>query len=182
MTGNYAFSNIPAGHYTIEAQSPGFAVFRLADQVLVNGGQLRVDAHLSVGGITEQVTVAAPGAPRPQNTAGSERIRVGGMVHAARLIQRVNPVYPPDLQARGLEGTVLLQAVVSKEGVPLSLRVQNTPANQEFANAALNAVRQWRYEPTLLNGEPIEVVTSIEVDFNLNAQQPLIDDRLRPNQ
>ena len=91
-------------------------------------------------------------------------------MQAANLLEQVKPVYPPDLQAQGVEGTVLLSAVISKEGIPHSLTVQNSAVNQAFVNAAMDAVSQWRYRPTLLNGEPIEVITTIEVEFKLSAQ------------
>jgi protein TonB len=83
------------------------------------------------------------------------------------LTRQVKPIYPADMQAQGLEGTVLLAAVISKEGTPLSLSPLNTAVNPEFVTAAVDAVGEWRYQPTLLNGEPIEVTTTITVDFRL---------------
>ena len=67
----------------------------------------------------------------------------------------------------GVEGSVILSAVISKEGVPLQLSVVNGAVNSEFISAAISAVNQWRYHPTLLNGEPIEVQTTVQVDFTL---------------
>lgn len=71
------------------------------------------------------------------------------------------------LQTQGIEGTVLLAAVISKDGAPLSLRPQNTAVNSEFITAAMDAVGQWRFQPTLLNGEPVEILTTITVEFKL---------------
>jgi TonB family protein len=99
--------------------------------------------------------------------AAPQRVRVGGNVAAANLITKVAPVYPADMKAQRLEGTVLLQAVISKEGVPQSLNVQNADVNRAFVDAAIDAVKQWRYRPTLLNGEPVEVITTITVNFTL---------------
>jgi protein TonB len=79
----------------------------------------------------------------------------------------VRPVYPADLQEQGIQGSVILNAVISKQGVPLQLSVTNTGANPALIDAAIGAVNQWRYQPTLLNGEPVEVLTSIQVDFTL---------------
>jgi len=169
--GVWTFTGMSAGHYTIEVQAPGFAAFRLGDLTLVNGGKLQVDARLSVGRISESIRVAGGGTPNtaapPAAVAGPQRIRVGGSVQAAALITQVKPVYPPSLLAQGIEATVLLQAIISKEGVPQSLSVLNATADPAFVNAAMDAVSQWRYRPTLLNGEPIEVITSIQVDFTL---------------
>jgi periplasmic protein TonB len=88
------------------------------------------------------------------------------MLQAATLTEQVQPVYPVALQAAGIEGTVLMEAVISKDGVPLTLNVRNT-SDPAFVSAATDAVRQWRYRPALLNGEPIEVLTTIHVDFKL---------------
>ena len=74
---------------------------------------------------------------------------------------------PGTLQAQGIEGTVLLEAIISKDGMPLSLIPKNTAVDPAFVTAAMDAVSQWRYQPTLLNGEPIEVLTTITVDFKL---------------
>ena len=71
------------------------------------------------------------------------------------------------LQAQGIEGTVLLGAVISKDGTPLSLNAKNTAVDPALIAAAKDAVSQWRYQPTLLDGEPIEVLTTITVDFRL---------------
>jgi TonB family protein len=171
--GTYAFSNIPGGHYTVEVQVPGFATLQLKDLVLVNGGKLEANARLVVGGMKERITVAGQGSPRRETTNAAvprRPIRVGGNVQAANLLEQAKPVYPADLQAQGIEGTVLLSAVISKAGIPHSLTVQNSAVNQAFVNAAMNAVSQWRYRPTLLNGEPIEVITTVEVDFKLSSR------------
>jgi TonB family protein len=182
LNGLYSFDNIPAGHYTIQVQAIGFQTFNLANLVLVNGGRLQADAHLDVGNLTEQITISRDGVRRPQAIETNPKpIRVGGNVQAANIIQQVKPVYPADLQTQGIEGTVLLRATISKAGVPLSLSVQNTAVNQQFVIAALDAVSQWRYRPALLNGEPIEAVTTIDVDFRLSGQPAVVDDRLLKN-
>jgi TonB family protein len=168
--GNFMFSNIPAGRYSVEAHAPGFASFRL-DLTLSSGGTVVAPVRLKVGGVGEQITVVAAGSPKrmtlsPAPSAGA-RIRVGGNVQTATLLQQVQPVYPAALQTAGIEGTVLIEAVISKEGVPDSLVPQNTSIDPAFVSAAMDAVRQWRYSPARLNGEPIEVLTTISVDFKL---------------
>jgi TonB family protein len=94
-------------------------------------------------------------------------VRIGGNVQATKLISQVKPVYPESAQRQGIEGTVLLRAVIARDGSLLSIGVMNTLADPELASAATDAVKQWRYEPTLLNGEPVEVVTTISVNFHL---------------
>jgi TonB family protein len=169
--GNFAFNNIPAGNYSIEAHAPGFTASRL-DLTLSNGGTVVAPVRLKVGSVGEQITVVAAGRAKPMTsaTAGTARpIRVGGNVQPASLVEQVRPVYPEAMQAVGIEGTVLMEAVISKEGTPISLVPQNTSIDPAFVSAAMDAVRQWRYRPALLNGEPIEVLTTISVDFKLQV-------------
>jgi len=164
--GQYTLQSIPAGHYTLEVKAPGFKVFH-RDAVLNASDSLHLDVAMEIGGVDERVEVEAQ-KPAGQVTSAvtPKRIRVGGMVSSAKLIWKVPPVYPEYAKQQGIEGVVLLQAIISKEGNVLSLKVQNS-ADPDLAQAATNAVQQWHYEPTLLNGEPVEVVTTITVDFRL---------------
>ena len=81
------------------------------------------------------------------------------------LIHQVKPEYPHLAKVTGTQGVVLLDAVIDKEGSIQSLRVIS--GHQLLIKAALDAVQQWRYRPTLLNGEPVEVNTTITVTFTL---------------
>jgi protein TonB len=92
------------------------------------------------------------------------RISLGVM--EGLLVNRVLPVYPSTARAIRLSGTVQLQATISREGTIENLRVVSGPALLQAA--ALEAVKQWRYRPYLLNGEPVEVETTINVDFKLD--------------
>ena len=119
----------------------------------------------SMGGVLGGVIggSGAPPPPRPTQT----RIRQGGAVTAASLINRVQPVYPPLARQTRVSGTVRLHAIISKEGTVQQLEVMS--GHPLLVQAALDAVRQWRYRPTLLNGEPVEVDTTIDVIFSLNS-------------
>jgi protein TonB len=88
------------------------------------------------------------------------------MVSAANLINPIRPVYPPELQRQGIQGTVKLEAVISKDGVASQIRLINSP-DPGLTQAALDAVTQWRYRPTQLNGENVEVGSTIDVNFSL---------------
>jgi protein TonB len=93
------------------------------------------------------------------------RIRQGGQVVAAKAIYQPAPDYPPLARMARIQGTVRLQAVISTDG-----RVQNLQflsGHPLLIGAALEAVSRWRYQPTLLNGEPVEVLTEIDVTFKL---------------
>jgi protein TonB len=111
---------------------------------------------------------ATPQPPPPQTTkpARPVRIREGGNVSAARLIYQPKPEYPQLARMARIEGGVELEAVISKEGTIEELKVLR--GHPLLVKAALEAVRQWRYQPTLLNGEPIEVITEITVNFKLS--------------
>jgi TonB family protein len=114
------------------------------------------------------ITGKGPAAPPPVARAGApQRIRVGGNVQATKLVKMVRPSYPAHLQSLGVEGVVLLRAVISTEGSLLNLEVANSGVDPELARVALDAVREWRYQPTLLNGRPVEVATTVTVEFRL---------------
>jgi periplasmic protein TonB len=100
---------------------------------------------------------APPGVP--------QRVPVTSTIEAAKLISRVQPVYPTiAIQAR-IQGNVVLHAIISKDGAVSELQVLS--GHPLLVNAALEAVRQWRYSPTLLSGQPVEVETTITVTFVL---------------
>lgn len=85
---------------------------------------------------------------------------------AGRLLNSVLPIYPPAALAMHIVGRVELQATISRGGTIENLRVMTGPAL--LRQAALDAVRQWRYQSYLLNGQPVEVETTIDVDFAMN--------------
>jgi TonB family protein len=93
------------------------------------------------------------------------RIRIGGNVQQAKLLVKVTPVYPPEAKAQRIEGQVRLEATLGKDGKVENLQVLS--GDPLLAAAALDAVRQWQYQTTLLNGDPVEVVTEIAVNFTL---------------
>ena len=126
----------------------------------------RTNIILAIGTVTEAVEVVGK-ALHPQETGTPHRIRVGGMVQATKLVSMTKPVYPPGAEEAGIEGTVLLRAVISTAGDLLGLSVINQSVDPDLASAAMDAVKQWHYQPTLLNGAPLEVVTTIAVTFRL---------------
>jgi TonB family protein len=93
-------------------------------------------------------------------------IRVGGNVQAARALYKMPPEYPKEARKKGISGTVRLHVIVAKDGSIEQLEVMS--GHPLLQQAALDAVRQWRYQPTLLNGSPVEVDTTIDVIFAFN--------------
>jgi protein TonB len=107
---------------------------------------------------------AGPPTPPAPDTS-RKRIRQGGMVEAAKLISRPEPIYPDLARQAGIQGDVVLHAIIGTDGRILELRV--VTGSPLLVRAAVDAVQQWRYRPTLLDGEPVEVETTITVTFIL---------------
>jgi protein TonB len=111
-------------------------------------------------------TPAPPPPPQVVHTAPKQRLyRVGGDVIAARALYQPRPVYPPLAMMAHIQGTVVLQAIIGKDGTIQDLKVIS--GHPLLVRAALDAVRTWRYQATLLNSEPVEVLTEIDVNFRL---------------
>jgi protein TonB len=94
-------------------------------------------------------------------------VRVSSGVVAGNAISQPKPVYPPIARAAHVSGAVVLHAIISKEGTIKNLEVISGP--EMLKNSALEAVRNWRYRPYVLNGEPTEVETTITVNFNFGG-------------
>lgn len=108
-----------------------------------------------------------PGIASPAQDKPRGPVRISGGVMAGNVVNKVDPVYPPDAKTAGLEGAVVFDALISKTGTVENLKVVSGP--QVLASSAMDAVRQWTYRPYLLNGQPVEVRTTITVNFHLNA-------------
>ena len=117
----------------------------------------------AAGGLLGAVVAAPPPPPPPP----VERVRVGGNVQPPKLVARVNPAYPPLARQARIQGTVKLEGVISKDGTIEELKVVS--GHPLLIQAALDAAKQWKYQPTLLNGVPVEVITTIDVNFTLGG-------------
>lgn len=176
--GNFVFQALPAGEYEMKVVKPGFATYLAPQVVLEPGRDLALNAKLELGALNETVDVKSEGATKVSTSVSPSgetlekpkptRIRIGGNVEAAKVLTKVQPTYPESAKAAGVQGSVVLHAVVGMDGKPLSLQVLNSQVNPDLARAAVEAVSQWRYQPTLLNGEPVEVDTVITVHFTLS--------------
>src|SRR5271156_2144930 len=119
------------------------------------------------GGVLGGIIGGSGGGMPPPPKATPSRIRVGGNVAAAKLVRQVTPLYPPIAKTAHISGTVILHAVIAKDGTIQNLDYVSGPPL--LMKNAMDAVRQWRYSPTLLNGEPVEVDTTISVVFTLGG-------------
>jgi len=113
-----------------------------------------------LGGTGSLPVLAKAPAPMPR------RMRVPARIAEANLVYDVAPKYPPEAGRERIEGTVVLMAVIGKDGTVQDVRVQS--GLSVLAQAAIEAVKQWRYRPYLLNGEPVEVDSQITINFNLS--------------
>ena len=114
-----------------------------------------------IGGIVSSTPVAVPKVAAPQ------RVRVSAGVQEGMLVHKVQPVYPPLARQARIYGQVVLQAVISKAGTIENLHLVS--GHPMLTQAAMDAVKQWRYRPYILNGEPVEVETQVTVNFTLTG-------------
>jgi TonB family protein len=195
-TGRFTLKPVPDGAYSVTVAASGFALYKLEGIEVKGGAPADLQVVLNIGTMREAVVVSGgnPGPPRGGLAPGSglppippvpgftppppppaapgpppipQRILVGGNLQQARMITKVSPSYPLDCKAEGIEGTVALRATIGHDGGVLNLERINELVDTRLAQAATDAVRQWRYQPTLLNGQPVEVITEIEVNFTL---------------
>ncbi len=115
-----------------------------------------------LGGLGAGATGAPPPPPPPPTP---QRIKLGGNVQEAKIVARPSPSYPALARQARIQGNVVLHAIIAKDGTVTQLEV--VTGHPLLVQSALSAVRRWRYQPTLLNGEPVEVDTTITVNFVL---------------
>ncbi len=159
--GHFATNGDAAGQYILRIEKPGFAsIFREFD-LKAESSMERQFTMSNEGGepVAHHVTSNSEPAGR--------RIRVGGQVAQNNLTTKVQPVYPATAKAGGIQGAVEIETTISKDGIPVELRVLSSPSD-DLSEASLEAVRQWRYRPTLLNGEPVAIVTDVLVSYTLS--------------
>jgi len=113
-----------------------------------------------MGGIIGNTPIAVP-------KVAVQRVRVSQGVSAGLVIHRVQPNYPPLAKTARVQGQVMLAAIIGKDGTIQNLHVVS--GHPLLTQAALDAVKQWRYKPYILNGEPVEVDTTIAVNFTLSG-------------
>jgi TonB family protein len=94
-----------------------------------------------------------------------QRIRVGGNLMAKKMVKQVQPKYPKAAKKAGVQGTVILHVIIAKDGTVKELQYVSGP--KELMQPAMDAVRHWVYEPTLFNGQPVEIDSTVSIIFNL---------------
>jgi protein TonB len=115
-----------------------------------------------LGSVLSSMPTAVPKAATPQ------RVRVSQGVSQGLLVHKVTPQYPPLARQARIQGVVVLQALIGKDGGIQNLHVVS--GHPMLTNSALEAVKEWKYKPYYLNGEPVEVETTINVNFSLSGE------------
>jgi len=168
--GRFEFAPVGAGKYVLEASLPGLHPLK-QEIALERENDWKKTITMQLGELQEtiQVTARRPKTPTaPPAAAAGGRVRVGGNIKAPTKTRNVAPIYPSVLQEAGLEGVVKLDVLIDTEGHVALARVMNSLVHPAFADAAVTAVKQWEFTPTLLNGVPVEVAMTASVSFSLS--------------
>jgi TonB family protein len=168
--GRFEFPVIAPGKYALEVAQAGFRPLR-QEVVLRDARDWDRIVTLQVGELSETVSVresrTGTTPAQPAFGAGTQPLRVGGTIRPPRKLTDARPIYPPAMREAGLTGVVPIEAVIGKDGSVLAVRVLSAQVHPDFAIAAVDAVRQWRFSPTLLNGAPVDVTMTVTVRFDL---------------
>jgi hypothetical protein len=172
--GRFELVGLTQGSYTLEADLPGFEVFQ--EKVTLSGQDVSRDITLEIGSLEEMITVTRdrnnpPALPSERYAArpafcgpstrrdGDADLRIGGQIRTPRKLHHVPPVYPEGAPA----GVVHIAAVIGPDGLVKETTV--TKGTDALARAAVDAVQQWEFDPTLLNCEAVDVRMSVTVEF-----------------
>ena len=162
--GRFDFGIIAPGRYRLASTLAGFTSLN-QDLRLEEARQWTQTITLQVGTLQETISVTEQ---RPASGAAIARpVRIGGNIRPPMKLEDVRPIYPQSMRDAGAEGIVPLGASIGVDGRVTSVRVIGSNPHPDFANAAMDAVRQWRFSPTLLNGEAVEVFMNVTVRFSL---------------
>jgi TonB family protein len=168
-SGRFEFPSVAPGTYVLEATLPGFRMLRQTIELRAAGDWDRA-ITLLLGQVSEKIVVSAQRVMAQTGAAQAQprRLKVGGNVRPPRKLVDVKPVYPDSMREAGREAVVSLDAVIGTDGSVTSVRANSADVHPDFAIAAAEAVRQWKFDPTLLNGAAVEVQMTVSVEFTLS--------------
>ncbi len=168
-SGHFSIPSVPAGKYLLRVMLAGFAPLAQDVELTGTGDWARV-VTLQVGEVQEDILVESgrTGA-KPTAAPAGPPLKVGGNIRPPRKISSPNPVYPQSMKDAGIEGAVPLEAVIAGDGSVQTVRVLTAGVHPDLAIAAVDAVRQWKFEPTLLNGKPVPIKMKVTIEFRLKG-------------
>src|ERR1035437_3348294 len=161
----------------VRAEVRAFDEHLLVVTIMMPNGEVSLMIQMPGSDTFSMSTGAARAAPRggapalPPPPDGTKRIKIGGNIQQRKLVSQPKPVYPPLAKQARIQGVVQLSALIGKEGNVINLAVIS--GHPLLVPSALEAVQQWVYQTTLLNGEPVEVLTQIDVNYTLSDGPPL---------
>jgi TonB family protein len=177
--GAFEFVGLPSGNYTMTALAMGFKPFEVPLQ-LAGGKTTRQDITLDVGTLQETITVRdgppVPAAPRRAMSSSSSpgtcsaQPNSGGLMPPTKT-HDTRPIYPTAYRGTDVEGRVSLKATIGVDGAVRTVQMVEA-TNADFDQAAQDAVRQWRFTPTLLNCVPVEVEMNVLTTFRPETAPP----------
>jgi TonB family protein len=183
--GQFTFVPLPADTYALATSLPGFK--KAEDSVTLTGKTVKRDVRLSLGELQETITVRASSAvsggvaggvsggipTRQYDRTGFQKelescqaSSTGGRVRPPRKIKDVRPIYPANLRESQTSGKVGLKATIAVDGTVRDVQVVKS-VHPDLDNAAIEAVRQWLFDGTLLNCAPVEVTMNVSIDFGV---------------
>lgn len=152
--GRFEITGLPASEYEIQVMKLGCETYD-APNIKIQPAETRsFNVNLKSG--------------TPREIPAPKSLRIAGNVQQGRLFTTVPPKYPAAAKSQGIQGKVVLHAVIARDGLIESLVVSNQ-ADPLLARSAIETVSHWRYRPTLLNGEPTAVDTEITVVYSLGS-------------
>ena len=189
-TGKFQFVPLPADTYALQTAMPGFK--KAEDTVSLTGKKVTRDVTLNLGELQETISIRASqgeaGATEaPESSekrdaslkfvegargkfqelvAGCRPTNIGGNVRPPRKIKDVKPVYPAGMRETGTSGKVLLKATIATDGTVRDVQVVKS-VHPDLDNSAMDAVRQWLFDGTMLNCNPVEVTMNVSIDFGI---------------
>jgi len=177
-SGRFAFVGLPPGTYAMETRLPGFAT--LKGTVTVTQEGVRRDLSLTIGSVQETIAILVPAASSvrpatpPAQAAGTRPIpapqpctadtTIGGQIRPPRKLRDARPTYPEHLRADRVAGVVVVEGILATDGTVTGLQVVETP-HADLAKSVAEAIGRWRFEPTLLNCQPMDIKIRINAKF-----------------
>lgn len=176
QSGQFEFVALPAGDYVFETTLPGFEPIR--ETVTLSGQSVHRDVTLRLGTVQETITVRTGDAPRtvrgrstpPRSAEAADpcaSVPTGGCIQAPLKLRDVRPEYPEGLRQAAVEGEVHLEGRIAADGSVVGMQAVD-PADPAFATAAIDAVNQWLFSPTHLDGQPVETHMHVRVAFKVH--------------
>jgi TonB family protein len=162
--GHFDFGVVDPGKYSLGSELAGFLTMK-QDLSLDTERSWDRTISLQVGTLQETITVTEQ--RKAGTVAQTGPVHIGGNLRAPRKLVDVRPIYPQSMRDAGLEGLVPLGAVIGVDGSVASVRAISASVHPELTKAAIEAVRQWKFSPTLLNGQAVEVFMTVSVRFSL---------------